>query len=274
MKEISSRREELTPHLLALLERANASLALPEVGYSGALLAMFLLAEFREPRAFDPILQLLEAAEDQIDFVFGDTLTEDLPAILVSVATDLAPVVRLARNEKRHPWARSAAFSTLRVALVTGRMTREEVIGIYREILRRELSRGELASLEICESIAMDAMDLAAGELEPEIRELWEADLISLQMIDEKELFRGLGRNPDEALEELRRGRHNRLITDAVEACAWWGLFHDHHDGHDHGYGDICFEPVETIRHETPRPGRNSPCPCGSGRKYKKCCGA
>ncbi len=27
-----------------------------------------------------------------------------------------------------------------------------------------------------------------------------------------------------------------------------------------------------TIR-RTPRPGRNSACPCGSGRKYKKCCG-
>jgi uncharacterized protein len=24
----------------------------------------------------------------------------------------------------------------------------------------------------------------------------------------------------------------------------------------------------------TPKPGRNDPCPCGSGRKYKRCCGA
>lgn len=23
----------------------------------------------------------------------------------------------------------------------------------------------------------------------------------------------------------------------------------------------------------TPAPGRNEPCPCGSGRKYKHCCG-
>ena len=23
-----------------------------------------------------------------------------------------------------------------------------------------------------------------------------------------------------------------------------------------------------------PRVGRNDPCPCGSGKKYKKCCGA
>ena len=30
----------------------------------------------------------------------------------------------------------------------------------------------------------------------------------------------------------------------------------------------------ETVRRETPRVGRNEPCVCGSGRKYKKCCGA
>ncbi len=29
-----------------------------------------------------------------------------------------------------------------------------------------------------------------------------------------------------------------------------------------------------TVRRETPKIGRNDPCPCGSGKKYKKCCGA
>jgi hypothetical protein len=32
-------------------------------------------------------------------------------------------------------------------------------------------------------------------------------------------------------------------------------------------------EPVQTIRNTEPRVGRNDPCPCGSGKKYKKCCG-
>lgn len=31
--------------------------------------------------------------------------------------------------------------------------------------------------------------------------------------------------------------------------------------------------PVETIRREGPKIGRNDPCPCGSGKKYKRCCG-
>lgn len=30
----------------------------------------------------------------------------------------------------------------------------------------------------------------------------------------------------------------------------------------------------DTFVHAGPRPGRNAPCPCGSGRKFKKCCGA
>ena len=30
---------------------------------------------------------------------------------------------------------------------------------------------------------------------------------------------------------------------------------------------------VETVVHEGPKIGRNDPCPCGSGKKYKKCCG-
>jgi uncharacterized protein YecA (UPF0149 family) len=29
-----------------------------------------------------------------------------------------------------------------------------------------------------------------------------------------------------------------------------------------------------TLRRETKTVGRNEPCPCGSGKKYKKCCGA
>jgi hypothetical protein len=32
-------------------------------------------------------------------------------------------------------------------------------------------------------------------------------------------------------------------------------------------------EKIETYRRVEPRVGRNDPCPCGSGKKFKKCCG-
>jgi len=31
---------------------------------------------------------------------------------------------------------------------------------------------------------------------------------------------------------------------------------------------------VEQVSRKTPKVGRNDPCPCGSGKKYKKCHGA
>ena len=33
-------------------------------------------------------------------------------------------------------------------------------------------------------------------------------------------------------------------------------------------------QPGQTIRRQSAKVGRNDPCPCGSGRKYKQCCGA
>ena len=33
-------------------------------------------------------------------------------------------------------------------------------------------------------------------------------------------------------------------------------------------------QPVKQIRNKGPKVGRNDPCTCGSGKKFKKCCGA
>jgi SEC-C motif-containing protein len=39
-------------------------------------------------------------------------------------------------------------------------------------------------------------------------------------------------------------------------------------------YVDGKIHGPDPYQRETPRVGRNDPCPCGSGKKYKKCCAA
>lgn len=39
-------------------------------------------------------------------------------------------------------------------------------------------------------------------------------------------------------------------------------------DGHGHHH----HAPVTTLRRASPKVGRNEACPCGSGKKHKKCC--
>jgi SEC-C motif domain protein len=58
------------------------------------------------------------------------------------------------------------------------------------------------------------------------------------------------------------------------QAGQWFFVEGDHHthaegEGHDHHHAR-----PETFKREAPKVGRNDPCTCGSGKKYKKCCGA
>lgn len=39
-------------------------------------------------------------------------------------------------------------------------------------------------------------------------------------------------------------------------------------------YSDSEYPAVKQVKREAPKLGRNDPCSCGSGKKFKKCCGA
>ena len=52
------------------------------------------------------------------------------------------------------------------------------------------------------------------------------------------------------------------------------GDAHTHEEGHGHHHGPGGAGPQEPIKRAEPKVGRNDPCPCGSGKKYKKCCEA
>lgn len=48
------------------------------------------------------------------------------------------------------------------------------------------------------------------------------------------------------------------------------GDAHTHKEGEGHHHHQ---DKPETVVRDTPKIGRNDPCPCGSQKKYKKCCG-
>jgi len=82
------------------------------------------------------------------------------------------------------------------------------------------------------------------------------------------------------------RGTENGTAADEegmVEFVATYkedGLLKRHHERSrfrkENGrwyYVDGKLPTPETVKREAPKVGRNNPCPCGSGKKYKKCCG-
>ncbi len=93
----------------------------------------------------------------------------------------------------------------------------------------------------------------------------WSKDSVweGLQILETKEV------SPDQSLVsfEARFTQHGKEQVHREKSVF------EREDGHwKFVTGDELKNP--TVRYETPRPGRNEPCPCGSGKKYKKCCGA
>jgi uncharacterized protein YecA (UPF0149 family) len=63
-------------------------------------------------------------------------------------------------------------------------------------------------------------------------------------------------------------GAPGRLRPDAMAKTKPQEDVHVHGPDCDHG------APQGPVRNTEPKIGRNDPCPCGSGKKYKKCHGA
>jgi preprotein translocase subunit SecA len=81
-------------------------------------------------------------------------------------------------------------------------------------------------------------------------------------------------REPELAMAGARATPRSLTFNDPSEALSGSGApgrFAEAEPKEAHGGGD---GDVQTVRREGRKVGRNDPCPCGSGKKYKKCHGA
>jgi len=62
--------------------------------------------------------------------------------------------------------------------------------------------------------------------------------------------------------------REDVIVHMAAGVSGTYEYFREHRQD----YASTVFTPEP--RRSTPKVGRNDPCPCGSGKKYKKCCGS
>src|SRR6516225_12357920 len=82
-----ARREEITPELLRILQETvdRAAQLDAEGDYMAHLYAMFLLAQFRETRAYPRVVRFASLPGDLLDSLCGDFITADLDQVLASV---------------------------------------------------------------------------------------------------------------------------------------------------------------------------------------------
>lgn len=250
------------------------------------LFAIFLAGEMRD-RAFQaPIIDLLRLPADTIEALIGGAITEGLGRILASVNDgDLKPLLDLAQDPDPDIFIRLAAVDALIIRVMEGDADAADVLRqvfaitqVAAAVLRGQpRARADVfdRSLEdmFFNLLVSDLADLGATQYWPVV-EQWHRD--------------GLIDPQHSAIEDIRTQMFASLaarvanmhkphyVRDTVQELAWWACFHEPEEGdlHDAGINRHGEEFVEPFVREAPKIGRNDPCPCGSGKKFKKCCGA
>ncbi|HOW67800.1 MAG TPA: DUF1186 domain-containing protein [Candidatus Paceibacterota bacterium] len=296
-------RQAIVPELIAAIDRVSAN-PTPYLHKDNSdylhLYAIYLLAQFRETQALDCFLRFFSLpGETSLDLT-GDMITERGAAVLTSVCGgDPAPLLRLAHDESVNEFVRGQAIDGLLVQGIWGERPRDAVIAELRGLFATLPKPGDP---RVWAQWVSAVNDFDALELLPEVRQAYadklvDEGVIGLEDIDPAVPRKPRGYTPPTREEEYRWFCERNIPIDAIAECSSWFCYIDENevvkplDDADHDNKDrpdVTFDlpPAEIPAipslpaYTPPKPyiaplkmGRNDPCPCGSGKKFKKCCG-
>lgn len=282
-------RPAIIPRLIEAIRRAaDEARAGKQVEGNAHFIALFLLAEFRAREALPAIVEAVSLPGDLPSDLFGDVITETLPRILATLASDRLEVIdELIANRAADYSVRWSAARTIEYLVRDGVIDRTAAVERLGRHLREGLANEDGA---IVGPLIAVLVEYAPAELLDDIREAYRRGLADPSLIDQKSVERDTA-----AGEETTKRYFARLeptaIDDTIEELEYWASFQEEQARPlpDAAlpeplsrplYGRELFEPeadeadYEPATSKAARVGRNDPCPCGSGKKYKKCCGA
>lgn len=271
-------REAITPELLRMVEAiaANPTEFAQREACLLPVFSLYLLAQFREKRAFPAVVKMFSAPGETAYQLVGDTVTEGLKQIFASVYDgNPTPLYGLIENEEADEYVRDAAINAILVLENTGQMSRAEVVHYFRSLFHGKLKRTHSFAWN---GLICAVADLPAPELLEEVRQAYREDLVDEGVAD----LKGIERDVANPQPWRREGR--TLITDAIGEMEGWACFHHDNSGPPkRPEAQVPLAPPPPpppAEYVPPKPfirepklGRNDPCSCGSGKKYKKCCG-
>ena len=238
LEQATARKDEITPHLLKILERAaddpDGALDQEDSAY---LYALYLLAQFRETRAYPLVVRIASLPPETVDGLLGDTITEGLPKILASVCGgDTSLITRLAENAEAEKFTRGSALSSLIALVLSGDKSRDEVMSYYSLLfdatLKEEPSEERVVVLT---TIAHCATELCPEELYARIKEAFENEAIDDFMTDLEEVDEKMAEGKEAVMPRLREDRHYRLVESAIKEMEWWALYRESDGEEDEG---------------------------------------
>jgi hypothetical protein len=291
---IRAHRDLFIPKLLQIIRQAVDGVSRGEKAEDfDPLMAFCLLAEFEERQLHPLLMEILRLPGEAPMDLLGGAVHELLPGILAYYCVgDLNIVEELAIDLQVNKWVRGAAMSAFKYLVRDDVVSSNTAVPYLERVFEFYVTRSAADDATKTDSMLLafaicELGNLAATKTLPAIRDAFERDLVD-QMVVDLPFVEDQMANAEQTLEETFS--HCRLtgLPDVVKELSWWACFGDSPQNQrlstrksqpERMIQRVQSEfpkkpnvtPVSTIR-SGPKVGRNDPCPCGSGKKYKKCC--
>jgi len=260
----TANRETVAPLLLEALERHEAH---SEVEENALFIAFHLLGQWREKSAYRRLASFLRWPE--VESIIGDATTETCHKVMANVFDgDPGPIYDIIHDADADEFVRKRMFDTLVMLVFQGLLDRQDVARFLRAAFTELRPQGEsYVWVGWQGAVAM----LALAELQPLVKEVFERGFIDEMDMSfenfEDDLRGALAGRP---LEEWQR-KEFEPFGDIIDELSHWAAFRPESARDEEGgwlpplTAEPAFNPYRGV-------GRNDPCPCGSGKKFKKCC--
>ena len=270
-----ARIDEASPALLAVLARAADGEALALHEQRLVFRGLHILAGARVNQAWPPLLRLLRRPVGEVEDLLGEAVSDFLPRIVVGVFDGDAEALFGAISDRsldefiRHALLGAATFLTWEGGIDLDRL-RNFLQRFHDEHLADDLDYVWIGWLD---AIAL----LGQRDLAPLVRDAWRDGRIIPEILDESDFEKSLldaerAPNDIERFERANLG-HIADVIEALEGFTWNGIEDPDDLADEEEFARDALPPpnvpvINPLRHV----GRNDPCPCGSGKQFKKCC--
>jgi uncharacterized protein YecA (UPF0149 family) len=232
--------------------------------------AIFILAEKRRADCLPVIFNTLKNGEDFSEFYFGDTRTELLWIVFYKLAADDVSVLfSFLKEPNVDTFSKTPVAQALEQLFYHHKNLRESIIEGYRDLSAFFIANQHDESVtdtHVIAKVAATMRDIAVDEFKDQIKELYENNLVYLGYAGNFESLMKYQINEERKKKTIPGifAMYEKVIT------SWAGYLEDDKD--DSTDTTDYYEVQKPIVRIEPKIGRNDPCPCGSGKKYKKCC--
>jgi hypothetical protein len=279
LQQIIERKEEAIPYLLQIMKelKEDYKKIIDRPSRMNFIYSYYLLAQFQVKELFPIMIDILSMPNDISDNIFGDAITEDIGRILASVYNgEIDLILKLIENTQANEYARGQALIALVVLVFNGQLPREFVMDYFKQLMSGKLTD---TNYYLNAEIVCCCDDLYPEEVYADIKRLYEEEVIEAFVIRMDSIDKTLKRTKEDVLRSNQQDYKFQLITDTIKELQGWACFHqDQYKTSANSFSKIERSAAYSEQNRNPaikivKISRNDPCTCGSGKKYKKCCG-